>query len=554
MSSDLQCSDINNATAVDWFSDGSRCQFANDYCSGDSILNYQSWIECADTESKSFVVIGMVLWLGYLIMLLASTADNFFVIELQTLSTMLNLSDDVAGVTLLALGNGAPDVFTAVVGLGQDDFQLALSDLMGGGIFINTVVLGSVILCTTKENLEVDKGPFLRDLGMYILCTSGIFFFCLDGIVTMVESLGFIFVYFAYIVIVLVSSKAKGDDPAQDIDALKLENPLIGAGANDPAFEALMDGRESLSSLGRGSSVARDSLRQYSTNSHVPSHHSNKIAADDDHILGFNDVPDLNEDGIIAFVLWYAEFPISVLRHLSIPSADPFWCRKRRLFSALSPILGLQLVILAVFGVKGFTSTRIAWLFNVDLWILTLFVSTLISLIVWNLSNDTVQPPFFLLSVSFAFLMSVVWLDLVANEVVSILETFGMLANISTSILGLTVLAWGNSVGDLVADTATAKAGQVKTAIATCFGSPLLSALVGLGIALTVSTSSNGDLKTSIDTQNLVAIITLLYVLFSSGITFWRYDFKPPRAFAYYLYGVYAAFMGLSIALEVAKK
>lgn len=120
-------------------------------------------------------------------MLLASTADNFFVIELQTLSTMLALSDDVAGVTLLALGNGAPDVFTAVVGLGQDDFQLALSDLMGGGIFINTVVLGSVILCTNKENLEVDKGPFLRDLGMYILCTSGIFFFCLDGVVTMME-------------------------------------------------------------------------------------------------------------------------------------------------------------------------------------------------------------------------------------------------------------------------------------------------------------------------------------------------------------------------------
>ena len=66
-------------------------------------------------------------------MLLASTADNYFVIELQTLSSILKLSDDVAGVTLLALGNGAPDVFTAVVGLSQDDFQLALSDLMGGG-------------------------------------------------------------------------------------------------------------------------------------------------------------------------------------------------------------------------------------------------------------------------------------------------------------------------------------------------------------------------------------------------------------------------------------
>ncbi|GMI17266.1 hypothetical protein TrLO_g13409 [Triparma laevis f. longispina] len=550
--SDLECSDINNSTAVDFFGDGSRCTFATDYCSGDSILNYQSWIECAGEDQTPFVILGLITWLCYLIMLLASTADNFFVIELQTLSTMLALSDDVAGVTLLALGNGAPDVFTAVVGLGQDDFQLALSDLMGGGIFINTVVLGSVILCTNKENLEVDKGPFLRDLGMYILCTSGIFFFCLDGVVTMMESLGFIFVYFAYIVIVLVSSKSKVDETVTDIDALKLENPLIGSSSNDPVFDALMDGRDSLTSVGRESSVARDSLRQYSTNSHAPSHHSHKIAADDDHILGFNDVPELNEDGILAMVLWYAEYPVSVLRHLSIPSADPFWCRKRRLFSALSPILGLQLVILAVFGVDGFTSTKLDWLGNVDLWLVTLLVSSTVSIVLWNFSNDEQQPSFFLFSVMFAFLMSVVWLDLVANEVVAILETFGMLANISTSILGLTVLAWGNSVGDLVADTATAKAGQVKTAIATCFGSPLLSALVGLGLALTISTSSDGNLATSINTQNLVAIVTLLFVLFSSGITFWKYNFKPPRVFAYYLYAIYGFFMALSIALEVA--
>ncbi|GMH71947.1 hypothetical protein TL16_g05791 [Triparma laevis f. inornata] len=477
--SDLECSDINNSTAVDFFGDGSRCTFATDYCSGDSILNYQSWIECAGEDQTPFVILGLITWLCYLIMLLASTADNFFVIELQTLSTMLALSDDVAGVTLLALGNGAPDVFTAV-------------------------------------------------------------------------SLGFIFVYFAYIVIVLVSSKTKVDETVTDIDALKLENPLIGSSSNDPVFDALMDGRDSLTSVGRESSVARDSLRQYSTNSHAPSHHSHKIAADDDHILGFNDVPELNEDGILAMVLWYAEYPVSVLRHLSIPSADPFWCRKRRLFSALSPILGLQLVILAVFGVDGFTSTKLDWLGNVDLWLVTLLVSSTVSIVLWNFSNDEQQPSFFLFSVMFAFLMSVVWLDLVANEVVAILETFGMLANISTSILGLTVLAWGNSVGDLVADTATAKAGQVKTAIATCFGSPLLSALVGLGLALTISTSSDGNLATSINTQNLVAIVTLLFVLFSSGITFWKYNFKPPRVFAYYLYAIYGFFMALSIALEVA--
>jgi sodium/potassium/calcium exchanger 6 len=146
--------------------------------------------------------------------------------------------------------------------------------------------------------------------------------------------------------------------------------------------------------------------------------------------------------------------------------------------------------------------------------------------------------------------MSVVWLDLIANEVVAVLEVFGVMLGVSTSVLGLTVLAWGNSVGDLVADTATAKAGQVKTAIASCFGSPLLSALVGLGIALTISTSSDGNLATSIDTQNFVAICTLLGTLFTSGFVFYKYDWRPPREYAYVLFGIYGIFMLTSVLLE----
>ena len=250
------CSDITNVTTISFYG-GDKCSFATSYCGEDSLVNYERMIYCSDADTKPFAVSGLIVFLGYLIMLLASTADNFFVIELQTLSTMLQLSDDVAGVTLLALGNGAPDVFTAVVGLGQNDFQLALSDLMGGGIFINTVVLGSVILCTTPANLEVDRVPFLRDLGMYLLCTCAIFFFCLDGVVTMLEALGFIVVYLAYIVIVLVSSRSKEDGESDGHP--KLDTSLIGAidGSSDPVLDALMDGRESYGSYSNNTPRSR---------------------------------------------------------------------------------------------------------------------------------------------------------------------------------------------------------------------------------------------------------------------------------------------------------
>lgn len=58
--------------------------------------------------------------------------------------------------------------------------------------------------------------------------------------------------------------------------------------------------------------------------------------------------------------------------------------------------------------------------------------------------------------------------------------------SLALAILGLTVLAVGNSVGDWVADTAVARAGKPAMGVASCFGSPLLNDVLGLGIALTV--------------------------------------------------------------------
>ena len=65
-------------------------------------------------------------------------------------------------------------------------------------------------------------------------------------------------------------------------------------------------------------------------------------------------------------------------------------------------------------------------------------------------------PRWYPLLVLAGFCTTIVWLDLLANEVVAIIESFGLVSGISTSILGLTVIAVGNSIGDFVADTAAA--------------------------------------------------------------------------------------------------
>ena len=86
-----------------------------------------------------------------------------------------------------------------------------------------------------------------------------------------------------------------------------------------------------------------------------------------------------------------------------------------------------------------------------------------------------------LLSLSFG--MSVFWIWLFANIMIDLLRILGLLTGLPTTLLGLTVLAWGNSIGDFMANTSIARRGFVEMALTGCFASPLFNILLGLGVS-----------------------------------------------------------------------
>jgi sodium/potassium/calcium exchanger 6 len=96
------------------------------------------------------------------------------------------------------------------------------------------------------------------------------------------------------------------------------------------------------------------------------------------------------------------------------------------------------------------------------------------------------------------FVVSISWISTIANEVVGVLKAFGVIVGISDAILGLTIFAVGNSLGDLVADITVARLGYPVMALSACFGGPMLNILLGIGISgayITISEANHKHVK-----------------------------------------------------------
>lgn len=81
------------------------------------------------------------------------------------------------------------------------------------------------------------------------------------------------------------------------------------------------------------------------------------------------------------------------------------------------------------------------------------------------LTTDEKRPDYHFMFCFLGFIISIAWISTVAGEVVGVLKTFGVVLGISEALLGLTIFAAGNSVGDLVADITVARLGYPVMAL-----------------------------------------------------------------------------------------
>ncbi|KAL5614356.1 uncharacterized protein BROUX77_000193 [Berkeleyomyces rouxiae] len=97
-------------------------------------------------------------------------------------------------------------------------------------------------------------------------------------------------------------------------------------------------------------------------------------------------------------------------------------------------------------------------------------------------TTHEVRPKYHSLLCFMGFMVSIAWIATIAGEVVGVLKAVGVIMDISDALLGLTIFAAGNSLGDLVADITIARLGYPVMALAACFGGPMLNILLGIGL------------------------------------------------------------------------
>lgn len=111
--------------------------------------------------------------------------------------------------------------------------------------------------------------------------------------------------------------------------------------------------------------------------------------------------------------------------------------------------------------------------------------------------------------VVFAFLQSMLLLSVCSTELMATSVTVGSLGGLSQSLLAATLLAWGNSLQDLVSNVTMSATGFPLVALTACVAAPLFNLLSGIGLGTLLRTARHG-------TMHGIAVPNALVVLFAA--------------------------------------
>nr|XP_012433198.1 sodium/potassium/calcium exchanger 2 isoform X2 [Taeniopygia guttata] len=493
-------------------------------------------------ERRQGAVILHIIGMIYMFIALAIVCDEFFVPSLTVITEKLAISDDVAGATFMAAGGSAPELFTSLIGVFISHSNVGIGTIVGSAVFNILFVIGMCALFS-KEILNLTWWPLFRDMSFYIIDLILLIIFFLDNFIMWWESITLLTAYFFYVTFMKfnvqveelvkkflnrnkvekVTTDAEGKSPnAGDKDDQTLTTkPRLQRGGSsaslhnslmrnsifqlmihtlDPLAEGKFKERASiLHKIAKKKCQVEDSERQNGAANHekgakvevavTPPSDSGPVQNGIAH-----NVEESEEDE--------EEQPLSL--------AWPETPRKQVTYLLVLPIVFPLWATLP--DVRKPTSRKF-------------FPITFFGSISW---------------IAFFSYLMVWWAHQVG-------ETIG----ITEEIMGLTILAAGTSIPDLITSVIVARKGLGDMAVSSSVGSNIFDITVGLPLPWLLFAVVNSFAPVTVSSNGLfcaivLLFIMLLFVILSIASCKWRMN----KILGFLMFGLYFVFLIVSVLLE----
>ncbi|XP_067380444.1 sodium/potassium/calcium exchanger 2-like isoform X8 [Channa argus] len=464
----------------------------------------------------------------YMFIALAIVCDEFFVPALTVITEKLSISDDVAGATFMAAGGSAPELFTSVIGVFISHSNVGIGTIVGSAVFNILFVIGMCAIFS-KEILNLTWWPLFRDVSFYILDLIMLIIFFLDNFISMWESITLLSGYAAYVIFMKFNGNVEGfvkdcmnKNQVVEVEVRPKARPRLQRGGSSASLHnSLMRNSifqlmiHTLDPLSEGKFREKASILHKIAKKKCQvedSEKANGVASCSDKNLPNSSsvevevTPPMNgtagQEGEAAEDEEEEDQPLS----LSWPESN----RKRFTYLLIIPIvLPLWLTLP---DVRKASSKKF-------------FPITFLGSICWI--------------AGFSYLM--VWWAHQVGETIGITE----------EIMGLTILAAGTSIPDLITSVIVARKGLGDMAVSSSVGSNIFDITVGLPFPWLLWSLLNGLRPVQVSSNGLFCAIVLLFlmllfVIISIAACKWRMS----KLLGFIMFMLYFVFLVLSVMLE----
>ena len=447
-----------------------RCSYLHlhpECAAHDRIFNNLQFHYCALGDSNGMSLVSqlfLIMWAAKLVYFLVLTSKMFFYPALERLNNYLGpLPQDVAGVTLLAVANGTPDLIMDVRNLTtQGKFQpdFAIGSAIGSTFATVTVGLAAVVLSTKTASYRIaHKQAFLRDTAALIGAIVALLGLMYDLKLDAKDCAIMFSLYLLWVGSVLVTTVARR---RQREKATPTMQPLLDYEDTNSEHSA------ELSPSAKGGEVEAEP-------GDAPAKGSWAAVKEE-----------WREKGAWGRMVLVVHVPMVVLLKLTMPVL-PGDERYQKPFATLMPIMAPLFVVFGENLSPRYVSPAA---------VLCIFITSLMPAgIIHSIYKGGKRPPASLnaFNAVVTFVLSIVWMDVIAGELVDVIYSLGKIWAVSDNTLGVLALGGGNSLVDLVNNTVTATNGNVAMALAASFAAPVFNLLFSLGLALLIHVSANGS-------------------------------------------------------------